>query len=166
MSYIQETLEPGEQIVYTGRLHWTFQFRYTFAGIVCLAIALGCLVYLAYMDAFADSTATTVTSFVLAILGLGCILFGYFLRSKTEFAITTNRFIQKDGILNVKMTEIPLFKVETINFYQSLFDRIVGTGQIQLVGSGGTDHTVSFLQNPHEVRKLIMANIKKSKEEE
>ena len=59
------------------------------------------------------------------------------------------------------MTEIPLFKVETVNFYQTFFERMLKTGAIELVGSGGTAHRVEFVQHPYEVRNMIATFMKK-----
>lgn len=168
-SYIEETLEEGEKIVYRGRLHWTFQFRYTFIGTLAFLIGVAGMTYTLIIDdePFTDSMkALTLVMMLIAIIGFALILWGYFVRSKTEFAITDTRFIQKDGILNVNLMEIPLFKIETINFSQSLLERLWGTGSIQLVGSGGTDHTVRFLQQPHKVRRIIMSSMKKSPSQE
>ena len=83
------------------------------------------------------------------------------IRNRKEVAITDNRIIQKDGIFDIKMTEIPLFKVETVNFYQTFFERMLKTGAIELVGSGGTAHRVEFVQHPYEVRNMIATYMKK-----
>ena len=68
--------------------------------------------------------------------------------------------MQKDGIFNIKMTEIPFSKIETVNFYQSLWQRFLGTGCVELVGSGGTSHQVHCVKHPMKVRNLICASIK------
>lgn len=164
-NFIERTLEPGEQVIFEGRLHWSFQFRYTFWGILLILIALVLSVYFfAAGEEGEDNTVYYFTSCVIAFIGLGLMGFGYFIRSKTEFAVTNTRFIQKDGIFDIKMTEIPLFKVETVNFYQGLFERIIGTGSIELVGSGGTSHRVDYLQKPMEVRNMITTLMKSSKD--
>lgn len=93
-------------------------------------------------------------------------LIGRVVRTRCEFAVTTNRFIQKDGILNIKMTEIPLFKIETVNFYQSLWQRMLGTGSVELVGSGGTFHRMDFIERPLLVRKNVVSAINKSPDKE
>lgn len=67
--------------------------------------------------------------------------------------------MQKDGIMNIRMTEIPLFKIETVNFYQSLGKRIFSTGSIELVESGGTFHWVNYVEKPLTVRKMIVGAI-------
>lgn len=162
-SYIEDTLEQGETIIYRGRLHWTYNFRYTLFGSIAFIVGAVGMIYALFItdSEFDDSMkAISIVMFAISLIGFFVILWGYLIRSKTEFAITETRFIQKDGILNVNLMEIPLFKIETINFSQSFMERIWGTGSIQLVGSGGTDHTVKYLQQPHKVRKIIMERMK------
>lgn len=163
-NFIEKTLEPGEQIVFKGRLHWYFNFRYTVWGVLLNVLGLAGMFYSAQNDTSDGAVKTIlVVSFVACLMGIGFILYGCLLRMKTEFAITNTRFIQKDGLLNIRLTEIPLFKVETVNFEQTFIERIIGTGAIELVGSGGTNHTVRFIQKPFEVRNLITTYMKESK---
>lgn len=162
-NFIESTLEPGEQVIFKGRLHWSFNFRYTAWGLFLILACIGGFIYGSVLDDSSSSGVVNIASIALLIIGLLLIGFGYFVRSKTEFAITNTRFIQKDGIFNIKMTEIPLFKVETVNFYQTLMDRMIGTGSIELVGSGGTNHRVDFVQQPHKVRNLIATYMKANK---
>lgn len=165
-NFIENTLEPGEKIIFKGRLHWYFNFRYTVWGIILIIIGIALLI-LACNNNIDDAgtKATLVVGLVSGIMGILFIFYGYFLRVKTEFAITNTRFIQKDGIFNIRLTEIPLFKVETVNFSQTLIERIVHTGSIELVGSGGTNHKIEFIQNPFNVRNLITTYMKENKAE-
>lgn len=166
-NFIEKTLEPGEKVVFKGRLHWSYNFSYTCLGsIVSLLSVVGMAVIAAnnYNEFNNNMLALFVLCVVACLAGFGLIGFGYFMRSRTEFAVTNNRFIQKDGIFDIKMTEIPLFKVETVNFYQTLSQRIIGTGSIELVGSGGTNHRVDFVQHPYEVRNLIATYMKENKQ--
>ncbi|MCM1079969.1 MAG: PH domain-containing protein [Bacteroidales bacterium] len=159
--FIEKTLERGEKIMYEGRLHWYFNFRFTVWGAVLTGVGIFCLAYAAG-NVLEPATVNILVGagIVACIWGLGSIFYGYFLRVKTEFAITDSRFIQKDGIFNIKLTEIPLFKIETVNFEQSFIERIVNTGSIELVGSGGTNHKVGFVQNPLRVRNIITTYMK------
>lgn len=165
-NFIEKTLEPGEQVVLKGRLHWSFNFRYSFWGIVLLLLSIVGAIYTSNLDGEQADNATVYYCIcvIMAALGVLFVGYGYFIRSKTEFAVTNTRFIQKDGIFNIKMTEIPLFKVETVNFYQTIFDRMIGTGSIELVGSGGTTHKVDYLQQPFQVRNLITTLMKENKQ--
>lgn len=91
---------------------------------------------------------------------------GRIIQTYSEFAVTTTRYIQKDGIFNIKMTETPLFKIEIVNFYQSFWQRIIGTGCLELVVSGGTSHIVNYIEKPLIVRRTIVSTIKKNQNRE
>lgn len=163
-NFIEKTLEPGEKVIFKGRLHWYFNFRYTVWGILFNILGIIGMIYAGNNDAEEGSMkALLVVCLAACLIGVVFILYGCLLRMKTEFAITNTRFIQKDGLLNIRLTEIPLFKVETVNFEQSFVERIIGTGAIELVGSGGTNHKVRFIQKPFEVRNLITTYMKEQK---
>lgn len=156
--YIINSLEEGEQIVFQGRLHWISIYQYLLSGFILILVA-GSLVASGYILSHSELFIIGAGVLVLAIV---ILIIGRIIRTRSEFAVTTSRFIQKDGILNIKMTEIPLFKIETVNFYQSLWQRMVGTGSIELVGSGGTFHRVDYIEKPLIVRKTIVSTINKN----
>ncbi len=160
--FIRKSLEPGEEIIYNGRLHWSYIFGYLFWGIVFLAGAFGVALY-GYRQA--DNRYYWV-ALVLAALAIVIWAVGRIIRTRSEFVVTATRFIQKDGIFNISMTEIPLFKVETVNYHQSFGQRIIGTGSIQLVGSGGTNHTLVCIEHPMQVRRTIVSAINKQGKKE
>ncbi len=160
--YIINSLEEGEQIVLQGRLHWISTYQYLLSGFILIRI-VGSLVASGYFMSRSELVIIGAVGFVLALV---ILVVGRVIRTRSEFAVTTSRFIQKDGILNIKMTEIPLFKIETVNFYQSLWQRIVGTGSIELVGSGGTFHRVDYIEKPLIVRKTIVSTINKNPDKE
>ena len=155
--YITNSLEEGEQIVFQGHLHWTAIAKYLISSIFLLVVTGG-LIASGY---FMSKKELYVIGCFFLIMAVAVYFVGRIIRIRSEFAVTTSRFIQKDGILNIKMTEIPLFKIETVNFNQSLWQRIVGTGSIELVGSGGTFHRVDFIERPLKVRKTIVGAINK-----
>ena len=43
----------------------------------------------------------------------------------------------------------------------AVWQRMVGTGSIELVGSGGTFHRVDYIEKPLKVRKIIVSTINK-----
>ena len=160
-NFIERTLEPGEKVIFKGRLHWSYNFRYTFWGILLILCAIAAVV-MTTQDS-ENQTTWTIAAAAAAVIGLCMIFFGYFIRTKTEFAVTNTRFIQKDGILNIKMTEMPLARIETVNFYQTFFQRLLGTGCVEMVGSGGTSHQVHCIEEPMQVKKIICAAINKDR---
>ncbi len=135
-----------------GRLHWSSIASYLFWSILFIVGGIVCL--------FLQRTEAYMGGAALIVLGVVTYLIGWVVRTKTEFAVTTTRFIQKDGIFNIKMTEIPLGKIETVNFYQTFWQRLLGTGCLELLGSGGTSHKVHCIENPMEVRKTVVGLIR------
>lgn len=160
--YITDSLEDGEQIIFQGYLHWTSVYKYIFSALLMLLMAIG-LFAAGYFTTHQELYFVGAIFMVLAVI---LYIIGWLLRTRCEFAITNNRFVQKDGILNIRMTEIPLFKIETVNFFQSLGQRILGTGSIELVGSGGTFHRVNYVEKPLTVRKMIVGAINKNQNKE
>ena len=160
--YITNSLEEGEQIVLQGRLHWSSIFKYLLSSIFLTFVAGGFVASGYYVSKNELYYIGGVFIIIAALVYfVGCII-----RTRSEFAVTTTRFIQKDGFFNIKMTEIPLFKIETVNFYQSFWQRIIGTGSIELVGSGGTSHTVNYIEKPLIVRRTIVSAINKNQNRE
>ena len=159
-NYIKQSLEEGETIIFKGRLHWSyifgylfFSFLFTIGGIVAIALA--------YYKFPERKTELFYAGIAMLVLAFFIWIIGRIIRTRSEFAVTDTRFVQKDGIFNIKMTEIPLGRIETVNFYQSLWQRILGTGCVEMVGSGGTSHQVHCIEQPMKLRKIICASIKK-----
>ncbi|MGN0232798.1 MAG: PH domain-containing protein [Bacteroidaceae bacterium] len=152
-SYITKSLEADENVVLRGHYHWTFTASKVICTYIFAIAALALLIATRYWPEY--KTTLLVLAASALVLALINALWGYILRSRTEFAVTDTRFIQKDGILDISIKEIPLYKVETVNFTQTLMQRILSTGNIELVGSGGTTHQLTFIARPMEVKKAI-----------
>ena len=159
-NYIKQSLADGEQIIFKGRLHWSSIFRYLFFSTVFTLGGFVCL-WLAYNNYEGQQQKLFIAGIALLVLAFFTWVLGRIIRTRSEFAVTNTRFVQKDGIFNIKMTEIPLTRIETVNFYQSLWQRIIGTGCVEMVGSGGTFHQVHCIEHPMTVRKIIVSSIKK-----
>lgn len=161
--YINKSLEKGEEIILNGRLHWVYIAKFVVSTMLLIILGAAALVW-----KFTSKDKDIMLYVGLGLLVIALILYfiGRVLRTRSEFAVTNSRFIQKDGIFNVKMTEIPLYKIETVNFYQTFWQRVLQTGSIELVGSGGTSHRVDCIQKPMLVRKTIVGAINNVKEEQ
>lgn len=160
-NYIYNSLEDGEHIILNGRLHWTSIANYLISTWILVIIALALMVW-AYVGEEPNLLWVGGVALVVAFV---VYVIGRVVRTRSEFAVTEGRFIQKDGIFNIQMTEIPLFKVETVNFYQTIWQRMLGTGCIELVGSGGTSHKIHAIEHPMEVRKTIVSAINRQKKD-
>jgi len=154
--FIKKSLENGEEIKYNGRLHWSSIWKYIFWSwlmVIGGLTAAGACYYYKQQDVY------IYLGLAVALIGLIVGIIGRIVRTRSEFAITGTRFIQKDGIFNIKMTEIPLQRIETVNYYQTFWQRMLGTGCVELVGSGGTSHQVHCIEHPMQVRKMVLSAI-------
>lgn len=70
-----------------------------------------------------------------------------------EYAVTNKRIIIKVGLISRRTVEMNVQKIESILVNQSVFGRILGYGDISVVGTGGTRETFSDISNPTEFRK-------------
>jgi uncharacterized membrane protein YdbT with pleckstrin-like domain len=70
-----------------------------------------------------------------------------------EFAITSKRIIIKTGLIARHTLELNLSKVESVKIHQNILGRILGFGNIQIIGTGGTRETFINIKKPLEFRK-------------
>ena len=71
----------------------------------------------------------------------------------SEFAITNKRVIIKTGLISRKTIEMNLQKIESVNVDQSILGRILGYGDLHLIGTGGTRETFKSIKKPITFRK-------------
>jgi uncharacterized membrane protein YdbT with pleckstrin-like domain len=74
----------------------------------------------------------------------------------TNFVITSDRVIFRHGVIGKSGIEIPLERVNSVHFRQSVFERIIGAGDL-LIESGSDYGQQRFtdIKNPDQVQRLI-----------
>lgn len=128
MSYIEESLSSGEEIVAAFRLHWFSRLP------MVLWIILA-----------------------LPTLGLTLILAGYeFVRLRCiEQGLTNKRVVFKKGIISRSTEEMKLKSVETVEIEQGVLGRIFGYGDVKVTGRGISDVVFKGVADPIAVKKQI-----------
>ena len=76
--------------------------------------------------------------------------------ARTYFVVTSDRVVYRTGVLSRHGVEIPLERVNNINYHQRLFERIIGAGnlEIQSAGEQGTSR-FDFVRHPDGVQQEI-----------
>src|SRR4051794_15471858 len=81
---------------------------------------------------------------ILEYLGAALLLFclGWFgIRyakwSNTNFVVTTDRVIHRVGVISKHGIEVPLERINTVFFNQSIFERLLGAGDLGIESAGG-----------------------------
>lgn len=88
------------------------------------------------------------------------LLVRYVMWATTNFAVTSHRIIFRNGVLSRRGVEIPLERVNNVNFYQSLFERLIGAGDLLIESAGtGGQQQFSDIKHPERVQNLIHAQI-------
>src|SRR3954469_24731699 len=74
----------------------------------------------------------------------------------SNFAVTSERVIHRQGWIAKRSMEIPLEAINDVRFEQGIFDRIVGAGTL-LISSASEFGTNSFddIRHPEEVQKTL-----------
>ena len=84
------------------------------------------------------------------------LLVRYLQWATTNFVITSDRVIFRHGVFAKTGIEIPLERVNSVHFNQSIFERMIGAGDL-LIESGAEDGQQRFtdVKNPDQVQNLI-----------
>ncbi|HTV11530.1 MAG TPA: PH domain-containing protein [Acidimicrobiales bacterium] len=156
MAFPAKLLNPGEEVAVDVRPHWKYLFMPGFAVAVVVA---GCI---AALVESAAQWALFVLGGVL-VLCLLWLLVRYIRWATTTFVVTNERLIMREGVLKRKGREILLDRLTDISYTQSLWDRILGCGDV-LLESPGRDSPETFPDLPHpvaiqnEIYRLINAH--------
>jgi uncharacterized membrane protein YdbT with pleckstrin-like domain len=110
-----------------------------------------------------DGDARRIVGWLLLaviVVCAGWLLVRYVTWTTTNFAVTSHRLIYRSGVLTKKGVEIPLERVNNVNFHQSLFERMIAAGDL-LIESAGLDGRQRFtdIKHPERVQNLIHAQI-------
>jgi uncharacterized membrane protein YdbT with pleckstrin-like domain len=152
--FSQDNLHREEKIVLDLHPHWIMLAK----GVVILvaAILFGGFVQFGLtltgtLDSFASGMA--------ALFVIGALL--YFLQRwiawiSTNFVVTTDRCIYREGIISKRGIEIPLERINTVFFNQGIVDRMVGAGTLTIESAG--EHgvqTFEDVRNPIAVQQEL-----------
>jgi membrane protein YdbS with pleckstrin-like domain len=149
MGYPTKLLSSGEVIKVDLKPHWLYFLGPATTTILALILAI--VVVTAWDVAWA--TWFTVIALILGALWL----LGRFIRwQATYFVITNDKVIYRSGVFRRSGVQIPLERVNSVNFEQNLIERIVGAGDL-VIESGGMGGPAKFtdVRHPDKVQIVI-----------
>ena len=144
MSYLQQSLAPGEIIVAVFKLHWSMWIRF-WVVIVLGMVAVAALVV-------AQIPWAALAAGVLALLVAG---HQWLWLRAIEQGVTNRRVVRKTGIVSRTTTELRLASIETVDLRQSFWGRIFGYGNVEITGRGETAMVLDRIAHPVEVKREI-----------
>lgn len=126
MSYLDESLSPGETIVARFRLHWTAKGR-LILGIVLIPV----------------------------IVGIFITVYEWLRLRAIELGVTTQRVVRKTGIVGRETEEIRLSAIETVDLHQTTWGRLLGYGDVRVTGRGESSMLLHRVADPVGVKRAI-----------
>src|SRR3954453_13615745 len=120
------------------------------------AALVGSIVVALALLAYFDVDVLKYGGALLVLFCLGWFAVRYAKWTSTQFVVTTERVIHREGIVAKKGVEIPLERINTVFFNQSIFERMLGAGDlgIESAGERGSE-TFSDVRKPSIVQNEI-----------
>ena len=150
MSYLEDNLKNNENIVefYRPTIKKPILFSIFIIGVLII-----------YETIIGVGNEDMVTRIVfIFICSMFCIIYliiSLIIGKFTEYGVTNIRVISKTGILSRDVIEMNLESIESIGLKQTIIDRILQTGSIQISGRGIGDVTFKNVDDPVKIRKTI-----------
>ncbi len=134
MPYPKKLLKPDEHVALDLRPHWWYFWKHIATGIVLFVL-------LAVILAKLHGHGSVFTGFfgfwaVIALLWAGWLTLKYFDWTFTHFVVTDDRVIFRTGVLAKRGVEIPMERINNINFHQGIWERFIGAGDLEIESAG------------------------------
>ena len=157
MSFVKKNLNAGETIALDMHPHWWYFAEP--AMVLLAAIVVGIILIVKDPTGFFGTSAKWI-GIGLLVVGALWLVRRYMKWVSTNFVITSQRVIFRQGIVAKTGIEIPLERVNNVNFSQNIFERMLGAGDL-LIESGGEDGQQRFtdIRHPDKVQNLIHAQM-------
>jgi len=152
MPFPKRLLLDGETVALDLRPHWWF-----FAGPLFVGIPVLVLLVTAWQqnnDVLHTGGLWLTTALAVGwAVWLGSRLVSWQL---THFVVTSDRLVFRSGILAKHMRDIPLEKVNDLASSQSLFERMIGAGDLLIESAGERGQEIfSHIPHPDAVQQEI-----------
>jgi uncharacterized membrane protein YdbT with pleckstrin-like domain len=154
MPYPKHLINDNETVALDLRPHWWFFSRHILTGIPLFVILI---VILSNTDSgsFGGDSLRWIFG-ILFLVWAAWLGIKYLDWARTYFVVTSDRVIFRTGVLSRHGVEIPLERINNINYNQHLFERMIGAGnlEIQSAGEQGTS-SFDFVRHPDGVQQEI-----------
>ena len=159
MGFPARYLNEGEVVVADLRPHWLFLARPIAGAVASVAVAVAAALGL---EGGARRVVLSL-ALVLVLLALIGLAVRYARWVTTSFVITTQRLVHRVGVLSKSGREIPLERLNDVSFHQTLFQRLLGAGDL-LVESAGERGQQSFpdFPSPERTQNLIHRQVQRA----
>lgn len=153
MAYPTKLLNRNEEVALDLRPHWWYFGRQILTGIPLFLLIVLILSWSA--DGFVKDAANWI---VLGLVIAWAVWLGikYMAWARTYFVVTNQRVIYRTGVVSRHGVEIPLDRINNINFRQRIIERMIGAGNLDIESAGDQgSSTFDFVRHPDGVQQEI-----------
>ena len=155
MAFPRRLLIEGEDLVLDLRPHW---IALVWPSFVAVLVLVGWI--LAFTKAPDDGAGRSIV--VWGSLAVGFLLLiwfsarGFVAWATSNFAVTSDRIIHREGFIAKHTMEIPLEAINDVRFHQSILERMVGAGDLTIQSASEFGRNVfANIRSPETVQKTI-----------
>ena len=151
MSYVEQVLQPGEQIRHISSIHWIGYWP---------GVAFALMAAVAYWlsDARLLTGLWRYSAYALALVAAVLLVQEWLKWWVTEIAVTNRRVIYKTGLIWRQTNEMSVDKVESVQINQTILGRLLDYGTVTILGTGeGSFETLRTIAGPLKLRNSITA---------
>lgn len=167
MAYIDSLLGKGEEIIYVARQHIFVLISNIFAELTLIAflVAAGVASNSAFGDnpspVFGGIPASDLVLMICVGISVIVLISGFidYLRWNTDqVLITDRRVIQVRGILNKRVIDSSLEKINDVEMRQSFIGRMLNYGTIEILTAAGDEgvNVIDRIEDPLEFKKAML----------
>jgi membrane protein YdbS with pleckstrin-like domain len=142
VAYPDDLLSENEHVVVHSHPH----FKMLILPFVALVVTIGVGVWLAIIGQDAAAPWNMVSEIAVAVVALVLVVWLFFVPfvrwRTTHFIVTTDRLIAREGVLKRTGIDIPLSRINSVQFEHGLTDRIFGCGT--LIIESASDEPLRF----------------------
>jgi uncharacterized membrane protein YdbT with pleckstrin-like domain len=164
VAFPRRLLIEGEELVLDLRPHW---IALVWPTVVTVLVLVGWA--LAFANAPDDGAGRSAV--IWGSLAVGLVILIWFPLRKfiawatSNFAVTSDRIIHREGFIAKRTMEIPLEAINDIRFHQSVLERVVGAGDLIIQSASEFGRNVfANIRSPESVQRTIYEQGERNKE--
>jgi uncharacterized membrane protein YdbT with pleckstrin-like domain len=149
VAYRRDNLHEDEELILDLRPHWWY---ITPSLVVLLVSVVGGIAALV-------RTESDVLRMVAAVAVLVCLVWfvtRYVQWITTELVLTSDRLIWRQGVIAKQGIEIPIDRINTIFFFQKIWERLLGVGDLMVESASASgEQRFENMRHPSRIQNEI-----------
>lgn len=157
MAYPENLLSTGEHVVLHKHPHW----KMLLVPVILFLVIVGACSYLAALAAGLswDRIAWIALTVVGVLLVLWLTVAPFVRWRTTHFVVTTDRVMSREGVIKRTGIDIPLSRINSVQFNHTIIDRMFGCGTLLVESASEEPLEFSDIPNVEQVHNELYREI-------